>query len=134
MKWTLVVLAIVAQLLGCASTRMVPIAEGFSEQGQAGRKSLRIAGYTMADGTEHSFSGFVRPAAGGDQLVFKPLVKRPTESTPEAERSFTLPRQDVAKVEVREINKVRTAVLVGASSALVYIILVSGSRGRNVVN
>ena len=134
MKPAFATLALAAQFLGCASTRMVPVAGESAEQGPAARKSLRIAGYTTLDGTQHSFSGFVRPTAEGDQLVFKPIVRRPTESSPEAERSVTLPRHDVAMLQVREINKVRTSLLVGASSAVVYILILLGSRGGEVVN
>lgn len=112
-------LALAAQLLGCASTRMVQVAGGTTERGPVPPKGLRITGYTKADGTQHTFRGIVRPAARGEQLTFKPVVPRPTESAPEAERSFTLPRRNVATLQVVRVNRVRTALLVGISVAAV---------------
>ena len=112
-------LALATQLVGCASTRLVQVSgEGARPQG------LRIAGYTLADGTLHTFRGVVRPSADGDQLVFRPTILRPTESGPEAEKSFTLPRQDVASLRVEKMDKVRAALLaVGVSGALLFALI-----------
>ena len=116
-------LALLAQVVGCASTRMVLAADEMAQQDRelAAIKGRRIYWYTLTDGTQHAFRGFVRPTAGGDLLIFRPVVLQPTESTPEDEGSFTLPRRDVATLQVEKINKVRTALLaVGVPAALLF--------------
>jgi hypothetical protein len=132
MKRAFVMLALAAQLAGCASTRMVQVAGGTTERGPVPPKGLRIMGYTMADGTQHAFRGVVRPSAQGEQLIFKPVVPRPTESVPEAERSFTLPRGDVATLQVVRVNRVRTALLVGMSTAVVLVL--TAEHGGQIVD
>jgi hypothetical protein len=123
----LTLVAFTAQLVGCASTRIIPAEAELSNLKRAkDHRGMRIAGYTTADGVQHPFWGFVQPIAD-DRLSFERAPARSTESIPEAERSFTLPRQDVTAFQIDEIDKGRTfrflAVVLGT---IAFIQLVTG--------